>query len=86
MQDTNDIKKCKRCPRGGGVASCGQILSKGNKEKPSLQGDSQPFKKHKRLAQWGPKFNIQAFTFVRVVRESIYWSPKKKLPSNYAKN
>jgi hypothetical protein len=29
--------KCKRCPRGVGVASCGQILNIGDKEKPSLQ-------------------------------------------------
>jgi hypothetical protein len=31
------LKKCKSCTRGGETTnSCGQILSRGNKEKPSL--------------------------------------------------
>jgi hypothetical protein len=32
MQGTNDIHKCKRCPRGGGIASFGQILNIGDKQ------------------------------------------------------
>jgi hypothetical protein len=31
------LKKGRRCTRGGGTTSCGQILSRGDKEKPSLQ-------------------------------------------------
>jgi hypothetical protein len=59
------LRKDGRCTRGGGVSSCGQILNKGNEEKPSLQeGYSLTFKKHKKLAQWEPMLNTQAFFFV----------------------
>ncbi len=80
------LRKCKSCTRGGGATSCGQILSRCDEKKPSLQGDFWPFKNCRRLAQWEPRFNIQAFIFVTVVRESIYWVQKTfSLGWNYAK-
>jgi hypothetical protein len=33
------LKEGKRCTRGGETTSCGQILSRGDKEKPSLQAE-----------------------------------------------
>jgi hypothetical protein len=59
------LRKGGRCTRGGGTSSCGQILNKGDEEKPLLkEGNFLAFKKHKKLAQWEPKLNTSALIFV----------------------
>jgi hypothetical protein len=66
MQDANNIEEMQKLHKRRGINFMWTNPKRGDEKKPSLQGDFRPFKKHKRLAQWEPRFDIQAFIFLEL--------------------